>query len=74
MKVYKAQWPLAATGKVQVLIYEADKRDATWYYLDATAEIREQLFADKYVRVFFRGSVEGKTVNVNKFVRRSEWL
>jgi glucan-binding YG repeat protein len=76
MKVFKAQWPLStnAEGPPQVLIYEADKRDGKWYYLDATPDVRAQLFSDKYVRVYFRGSIEGKTVNVDEFVRRGEWL
>jgi hypothetical protein len=75
-KVYKAQWPLSTTeNEPHILIYEADNRNATWYYLDATAEARKQLFQDgKYVRVFFLGSVDGKNVNVDKFVRKGEWL
>jgi hypothetical protein len=76
-KVYKAQWPLSTSGDTppQVLIYEADKRDGKWYYLDATPEAKAELFENgKYCRVFFLGSVDGKTVNVDRFVRKAEWI
>lgn len=71
MKVYKAQWPL--TGD-EIVIYEAERRDGKWYFMPATPEARKELFANKYVRVFFRGRIKGDTVEVDKFVRKEHWV
>lgn len=72
--LYKAQWPMSTTEEIpMVLIYPA-KRRQPWTYMPATAELREQLFAGKYIRVYFFGRITGDTLQVDKFVRRGEWV
>ncbi len=70
--VWKAQWPLS--GEPFCLIYDADTRERQ-SMVPATQKLFDELFQEKYVRVFFEGSVNGDgTVTIDKLVREDQWL
>jgi hypothetical protein len=80
-RVYEAQLELSGNQPDQMILISAVDASAddirggrrVRYLLQATPDLREQLFMGKWVVVYFRGQIVGNEVVMEEFVRMEDW-